>query len=152
MLRTIIGLPGTGKSTCCKSLLSELCYAYPIVNVFSGSEGDNPFYSGTIPKLFLQNKITLRGLKMFVNRQNLAINYDCPLKDALLILDDCFETPRRAGSIVALVPPAAVGQQYHAHTFQAGQAPTRIDMGRSNHTAIGPSPPGAVCGHSMSSI
>ena len=35
-----------------------------------------------------------KGLKMFVNRQRLAIAYDSPLKDALLILDDCFETPR----------------------------------------------------------
>jgi hypothetical protein len=30
---------------------------------------------------------------MFVNRQRLAIGYDAPLKDALLILDDCFEKP-----------------------------------------------------------
>ena len=54
----IIGLPGTGKSTCCKSLLADLCYCFPIVNVFSGSEGDNPFYSHFVPKLFIQNKIS----------------------------------------------------------------------------------------------
>ena len=84
-----------GKSTCCKSLLSELCHAFPIIDVFSGSEGDNPFYSDMIPKLFIHNKISQRGLKMFVNRQRLAINYDSPLKDALLILDDCFESPHQ---------------------------------------------------------
>ena len=54
----IIGLPGTGKSTCCKSLLADLCYCFPVVNVFSGSEGDNPFYSHFVPKLFIQNKIS----------------------------------------------------------------------------------------------
>jgi hypothetical protein len=91
----IIGLPGTGKSTCCKSLLSELQHAFPVINVFSGSEGDNPFYSDMIPKLFIQNKISQKGLKMFVNRQRLAIGYDSPMKDALLILDDCFETPHQ---------------------------------------------------------
>lgn len=89
----IIGLPGTGKSTCCRSLLSELCYNYPVINVFSGSEGDNPFYGSIIPKLFVHNRITQKGLKMFVNRQRLAIGYGSPLQDALLILDDCFEEP-----------------------------------------------------------
>ena len=91
----IIGLPGTGKSTCCKSLLSDLSHCYPVINVFSGSEGDNPFYADILPKLFIQNKISQKGLKMFVNRQRLAIGYDSPLKDALLILDDCFETPQQ---------------------------------------------------------
>ena len=91
----IIGLPGTGKSTCCRSLLADLRYCFPVINVFSGSEGDNPFYSHFIPKLFIQNKISQKGLKMFVNRQRLAIGYNSPLKDALLILDDCFETPQQ---------------------------------------------------------
>ena len=89
----IIGLPGTGKSTCCKSLLSDLAGNYPVISVFSGSEADNPFYSLCIPKLFIQTRITRRGLKQFINRQRLAINHDSPLKDALLILDDCFESP-----------------------------------------------------------
>ena len=91
----IIGLPGTGKSTCCKSLLADLRYCFPVINVFSGSEGDNQFYSHFIPKMYIQNKISQKGLKMFVNRQRLAIAYDSPLKDALLILDDCFETPNQ---------------------------------------------------------
>jgi hypothetical protein len=82
----IIGLPGTGKSTCCKSLLSDLRYNFPVINVFSGSEGENAFYGAVIPKLFVQNRITQKGLKMFVNRQRLAIGCDSPLKDALLIL------------------------------------------------------------------
>lgn len=103
----IIGLPGTGKSTCCRSLLAELCYNYPVINVFSGSETDSPFnrgacthivhrseaYSSIIPRLFVHNRITQKGLKMFVNRQRLAIGYGSPLQDALLILDDCFEEP-----------------------------------------------------------
>lgn len=84
---------GTGKSTCCKSLLSDLASNYPVISVFSGSEADNPFYSLCIPKLFIQTRITRKGLKQFINRQRLAISHDSPLKDALLILDDCFESP-----------------------------------------------------------
>ena len=84
--------PGTGKSTCCKSLLSDLAANYPVISVFSGSEADNPFYSLCIPKLFIQTRITRKGLKQFINRQRLAISHNSPLKDSLLILDDCFET------------------------------------------------------------
>jgi hypothetical protein len=84
---------GTGKSTCCKSLLSDLAANYPVISVFSGSEADNPFYSLCIPKVFIQTRITRKGLKQFINRQRLAISHDSPLKDALLILDDCFESP-----------------------------------------------------------
>ena len=90
----IIGLPGTGKSTCCNSLLADLCYSFPVINVFSGSEGDNPFYSSVIPRLFVHNRVNQKGLKMFVNRQRLALNYGSPITDALLILDDCFESPQ----------------------------------------------------------
>jgi hypothetical protein len=102
----IIGLPGTEpgffsskeacvrKSTCVKSLLAELCYSYPVVTVFSGSEGDNPFYGSILPKLFVHNRVSQRGLKLFVNRQRLAIGYDSPLKDALFILDARFESPQ----------------------------------------------------------
>ena len=135
----IIGLPGTGKSTCCKSLLAELCYSYPIINVFSGSEGENPFYSDMIPKLFIQNKISQRGLKMFVNRQRLAINYDSPLKDALLILDDCFETPQQGATRTdSSHPPASTGQQHHAHSLQAGPSSPRICLGCAYRTRSDP--------------
>lgn len=65
----IIGLPGTGKSTCSMSLLTELRYNFPVINVFSGSESDNPFYSLVIPKLFIRAKVSKRGLKQFINRQ-----------------------------------------------------------------------------------
>jgi hypothetical protein len=87
------GCLGTGKSTCCKSLLSDLAVNYPVISVFSGSEADNPFYSLCIPKLFIQTRITRKGLKQFINRQRLAISHNSPLKDSLLILDDCFESP-----------------------------------------------------------
>ena len=43
-VRTVACPPGTGKSTCCLSLLMDLRHNYPIINVFSGSEFDNPFY------------------------------------------------------------------------------------------------------------
>ena len=44
-------------------------------------------------KLLIHDKISKRGLKQFINRQRLAIAHNCPLKDALLILDDCFDHP-----------------------------------------------------------
>lgn len=89
----IVGLPGMGKSTCCMSLLVQLRYNYPVINVFSGSEADNPFYSLSIPKLFINAKVSKRGLKQFINRQRLAIAHNSVLTDALLILDDCFDHP-----------------------------------------------------------
>ena len=84
---------GTGKSTCCMSLLVALRHNFPVINVFSGSEADNPFYSHCIPKLFINARVSKRGLKQFINRQRLAIAHNSPLKDALLILDDCFDHP-----------------------------------------------------------
>lgn len=76
------------------SLLSQLVYNFPIINVFSGSEADNPYYSLCIPKLFIQTNVTRKGLKQFINRQRLALGHDTPLKNGLLILDDCFESPQ----------------------------------------------------------
>ena len=75
------------------SLLYELSHNYPVISVFSGTEADNPFYSRCIPKLFIHAKVSKRGLKQFINRQRLSIGLDSPLKDALLILDDCFDHP-----------------------------------------------------------
>ena len=75
------------------SLLVELRHNFPVINVFSGSEADNPFYGTCIPKLFINSRVSKRGLKQFINRQRLAIAHNSPLKDALLILDDCFDHP-----------------------------------------------------------
>jgi hypothetical protein len=41
----------------------------------------------------VNNRVSKRGLKQFINRQRLAIAHNSPLKDALLILDDCFDHP-----------------------------------------------------------
>jgi hypothetical protein len=89
----IIGLPGMGKSTCVKSLLYELRYAYPVVTAVSGSEAENGFYGAMIPPLYVCNKLSKKFLKMSINRQRLAVAHDCALTDALLVLDDCFESP-----------------------------------------------------------
>jgi hypothetical protein len=56
-----------GKSTCCKSLLADLQYYFPIVSVCSGSEKDNPFYGKMIPKLFIHSRITPRFLKQIIS-------------------------------------------------------------------------------------
>ena len=103
------------------SLLTELRSNYPVISVFSGSEADNPFYSYVIPKVFIQAKVSKRGLKQVINRQKLAIAHDSPLKDALLILDDCFDHPDRCP------PPGEGGGHWHrgarqrhdAHPLQA---------------------------------
>ena len=73
-----------------------------------------------------------KGLKMFVNRQRLAIAYNSPMKDALLILDDCFETPQPWCVFFqthALAP--ATGQQHRSHFIQAGEASSCIRVGRT---------------------
>ena len=43
-------------------------------------EADNPFYSLCIPKVFINAKVSKRGLKQFINRQRLALKYNSPLK------------------------------------------------------------------------
>lgn len=75
------------------SLLVDLRMNFPVINVFSGSESDNPFYSLCVPKLYINQKVSKRGLKQFINRQRLALKYNSPLTDALLVLDDCFDHP-----------------------------------------------------------
>lgn len=113
----IIGLPGTGKSTCCMSLLNELRYSFPIINVFSGSEADNPYYSLCIPKIFINTNVTRKGLKQFINRQRLALAHDTPLKDALLILDDCFESPQALDNDMMHPWPRVPTYETHATTL-----------------------------------
>lgn len=89
----VVGLPGTGKSTAALSLLVALQQCYPVVCVCSGSENDNPFYTRVLPRIFVHNKVTQARLKMFINRQRLAVANKSPLMDALLILDDVFDHP-----------------------------------------------------------
>lgn len=45
------------------SLLIDLRMNFPIINVFSGSEADNPFYSLVIPKILINARVSKKGLK-----------------------------------------------------------------------------------------
>ena len=52
------------------SLLVELRNSFPIISVFSGSESDAPFYGLCIPKLFINSRVSKRGLKQFGQRSS----------------------------------------------------------------------------------
>ena len=51
----IIGLPGMGKSSPCRTLLRHLYSSFPVVCVCSGSESENPFYSKFVPRLYIHS-------------------------------------------------------------------------------------------------
>ena len=92
----IIGLPGMGKSCTVRSLLYELQSLYTALQVISGSETDNGFYSALVPKLFIHNRVSSRVLKQLVNRQRLLLahNSDRLNSHAILILDDVLDSPK----------------------------------------------------------
>lgn len=90
----IIGLPGMGKSSAVKSLLYQLQSKMATILVISGSETDNNFYSSCIPKLFIQNSVAPKVLKMLINRQRLVMNSGNKHTHTLLILDDVMDNPK----------------------------------------------------------
>ena len=90
----IIGLPGMGKSSAVKSLLYQLQSNFATVLVISGSETDNNFYSTCVPKLFIQNSVAPKVLKMLINRQRLVMNSGNKHTHTLLILDDVMDNPK----------------------------------------------------------
>ena len=90
----IIGLPGMGKSSAVKSLLYQLQSNFATVLVISGSETDNNFYAACVPKLFIQNSVAPKVLKMLINRQRLVMNSGNKHTHTLLILDDVMDNPK----------------------------------------------------------
>jgi energy-coupling factor transporter ATP-binding protein EcfA2 len=92
----IIGLPGSGKSCCAKSLMYILRHLYGGVMVISGSETDNGFYGNFVSKLVLHNAVTRTNLTQFVNRQRLlkASDPGGNHQHSLLVLDDVMDDPR----------------------------------------------------------
>lgn len=90
----IIGLPGMGKSSTVKSLLYQLQSKIATILVISGSETDNNFYSSCVPKLFIQNNVAPKVLKMLINRQRLVMNSGNKHTHTLLILDDVMDNPK----------------------------------------------------------
>ena len=90
----IIGLPGMGKSTTVKSLLYELQSTFATLLVVSGFETDNNFYASCVPKLFIQNSVAPKTLKLLINRQRLVMNSKNKNTHTLLILDDVMDNPK----------------------------------------------------------
>lgn len=92
----IIGLPGMGKSCTVRSLLYELQSLYSALQVISGSETDNGFYSAIVPKVFIHNKVTAGVLKQLINRQRLLLANPTNKFNShvVLILDDVLDSPK----------------------------------------------------------
>ena len=93
----IIGLPGTGKSCCVKSLLHALHGQFGKVMAMSGSESDNRYYESFIPKLFVHNRFSVTALKQFVNGQRLlrATDPNGAHQHSLIIMDDVLDNARQ---------------------------------------------------------
>lgn len=80
---------GTGKSTCCLSLMAALRANFAVVDVFCGSNCEKQFYGRCkSERLFLHDRLSKLGLRQVLNRQRLALKYHCPMHNALLVVDD----------------------------------------------------------------
>lgn len=90
---TIIGKPGTGKSTLIRSILYSKRHIFPTGLVFSGTEDSNHYYSTMFPSTFVYNKLDLDVIRDFIRRQKIMNTYsDNPW--SILLLDDCTDDPK----------------------------------------------------------
>lgn len=96
---TIIGKPGTGKSTLIKQLLYSKRDLIPVGVVFSGSEESNNFYSKIFPQLFIYSKYEKNVIESLKERQKLAKQF-CHDSWAVLIMDDCMDDTKIFSDVI----------------------------------------------------
>jgi hypothetical protein len=90
---TVIGKPGTGKTTLITSLLYEKRACFPVGMVMSGTEDSNHHYASMFPSTFIYNKFDSHALENFIKRQKIARTY-LPNPWAMILLDDCTDDPK----------------------------------------------------------
>lgn len=89
---TVIGKPGTGKTTLITDIIYHMKHLAPVASVFSGTEDSNGYYRKMFPSLFVYNEYDETVIKDFIRRQKYARKYsDNPR--AILLIDDCTDKP-----------------------------------------------------------
>ena len=82
----------TGKSTIIQDIMAYKSHICPVVQVFSGTEDSNHFFSEKCPPVCVFNKYDEKSIENFVKRQKIAKKYlDNPW--AMQIIDDCTDDP-----------------------------------------------------------
>jgi len=82
----------TGKSTIIQDIMAYKSHICPVVQVFSGTEDSNHFFSEKCPPVCVFNKYDEKAIENFVKRQKIAKKYlDNPW--AMQIIDDCTDDP-----------------------------------------------------------
>jgi len=90
---TVIGKPGTGKTSLITYLLYMKRNVFPAALVMIGTEDSNGHYKKIFPSTFIFNKLDEVTLTNFVRRQRIAkAHLENPW--AVLLLDDCTDDPK----------------------------------------------------------
>lgn len=83
----------TGKSSLIQDIMLYKSHICPVIQVFSGTEDSNHFYSEKCPPLCVYNKYDESAIENFVKRQKIARKYlENPW--AMQIIDDCTDDPK----------------------------------------------------------
>lgn len=90
---TIIGKPGTGKTSCILSLLYFKKHIIPCGSVHSGTEDSSGIYGSHFPDLFIYDSVTTSNVDNFIKRQKIAKQH---LKNpwAFVLWDDVSENKK----------------------------------------------------------
>lgn len=90
---SIIGKPGSGKSTLIKDIIMAKSQFIPVGMVISGSEDTNKFYKKFFPNLFIYEKYNKTAVERFIERQKLAVDKFKSQWNpwSLLVMDDCMD-------------------------------------------------------------
>jgi hypothetical protein len=83
----------TGKSTIIQDIMAYKAHICPVIQVFSGTEDSNHFFSEKCPPVCVFNKYDEKAIENFVKRQKISRKYlENPW--AMQIIDDCTDDPR----------------------------------------------------------
>ena len=90
---TVIGKPGTGKTSLITYLLYMKRNVFPAGLVMCGTEDSNGHYRKIFPSTFVYNKLDENVVSNFVKRQRIAKSHlENPW--CVLLLDDCTDDPK----------------------------------------------------------
>src|SRR5579872_3449776 len=71
----VLGKPGTGKSCIIKSIMYHKSHIVPTMQVFSGTESINNFYSKHVPRTLIHDELDATAIGNSIKRQKAAKTY-----------------------------------------------------------------------------